>query len=199
MERGHQVARAVPFSLPLLAAVLVSACSSAVQYSDASVTTAILADSFGGSHIGFDVAKLDSETWQVTFEGNTWTTEGTAQTYGLYRCAVIALQNGYDGFEIRSDIRFDDFQKTYEDLPGASNPFFPYGPAPYALFTGGGTAFPVFSSEIKLLKKPFAGQPPKVFDAATLKAALEPYVMGKKCEKGNVCAHERDYLRPNQQ
>ena len=185
--------------------MLVSACAgSAASYSDASGTTKFLADNAGGARVGFDVEKLDNETWHVTFEGNTWTTEGTAQTYGLYRCAVIALQNGYEGFEIRSNISFDGFEKTYEDLPGTPAPsaILPYlggGAVPYALVfaltPGGGTAFPVFSSEIRLLKKPFPGQPPKVFDAAVLKTALEPYVMGMKCEKGNVCAHERGYLK----
>jgi hypothetical protein len=205
--------RAVP-SFVLLVAILTAACAgSAAQYSNASVTTKALSNNFGGSRVGFDVEKLDNETWQVTFEGNSVTTEGTAQTYGLYRCAVIALENGYDGFEILSDIRLDDFEKTYADLPGgppvagtvgafSGGIVGGFGGAVVGgvLFSqlppGGGGAFPVFSSEIKLVKKPFSGQPPKVFDAATLKAALEPYVMGKRCEKGNVCAHERSYLRP---
>jgi len=51
-----------------------------------------------------------------------------------------------------------------------------------------------------LLKTPFETAPPKIFDAALLKAALDVYVRGTKCETnsrgGNVCPHVHDYLFP---
>src|SRR6185295_14583278 len=46
---------------------------------------------------------------------------------------------------------------------------------------------------IRLLKAPFTPVPGKVFDAAALKAILEPLVTNL-C-KGTVCPHDHNYLR----
>jgi hypothetical protein len=73
-----------------------------------------LVNQFGGSYSGFEMEMLSADTWRVTFEGNNATTEDTAQSYGLYRCAVIALEHGYDGFEILSDTRL---------VPPATTPY----------------------------------------------------------------------------
>ena len=45
--------------------------------------------------------------------------------------------------------------------------------------------------DIRLLKRPFVVSPSKVFDAAELKAALDRYVRGPKCEKGKMCVSMR--------
>jgi hypothetical protein len=42
----------------------------------------------------------------VRFDGNGYTTRETVQTYWLYKCAQLALEQGFTGFEILSDIRF---------------------------------------------------------------------------------------------
>jgi hypothetical protein len=67
-------------------------------------------------------------------------------------------------------------------------------------YLANGLAFNIVSGSalqdnIRMLRKPFAHNPPKVFDASLVKAALEPYVTGKKCDRGNICPHPDDYLR----
>src|SRR6267154_1998047 len=47
-----------------------------------------------------------------------------------------------------------------------------------------------------MLKKPFAANPPRIFDAQALKNELDPIVKGKLCSDGNVCPHVHGYLRP---
>jgi len=174
--------------------------SAATRYDEMAST--FIANQVGGSYSGFEVEKLGPDRWNVTFEGNSVTSEDTAQTYGLYRCAILALQNAYDGFEILSNITLDAPASTpYERMPNSGTRA--VGTALGGMVVGEalaqsvGTPFLVFSSDVKLVKKPYVGVPPKVFDAATLKAALEPYVMGMKCDKGNVCPHDHSYLRPS--
>jgi hypothetical protein len=52
--------------------------------------------------------------------------------------------------------------------------------------------------EIRMLKAPFESVPPRTFNAASLKAALDPHVNGAKCDtrttSGNICPHAQDYL-----
>jgi hypothetical protein len=55
---------------------------------------------------GFDAKELREDVYRVSFSGNGYTTNETAQTYWLYRCAELALEKGYYGFEILSDMRF---------------------------------------------------------------------------------------------
>jgi hypothetical protein len=149
---------------------------------------------------GHSVKQLQSDIWRVHFSGNGNTTYETVQTYWLYRCAELTLEQGYDGFQILSDIRFARF------VPLESIGL--RGESPYPLLAGKGTTpvyFPVFvpvptshpklTGDIKLLKLPFDHTPPKVFDATTIKNALDRYVHGEKCD-GNVCAHVHDYVLP---
>jgi hypothetical protein len=146
---------------------------------------------------GYDAQQIEPGVWRVTYSGNGYTTQETVQTYWLHRCAEIALSNGYDGFEILSDIRLISY-----DPDGADN-------AKLVLVHGGGGGYvyvpvyiqdvpkPVMIAEIRLLKRPFTAAPPKIFDAAALKAALDPIVNGKSCDLGNVCPHPHTYLNPD--
>src|SRR5205807_329950 len=74
-----------------MAAVL---CSCATKYEPSGLTG------------GFTSLELRPDVWRVSFSGNGHTTNETAQTYWLYRCAELALEKNYDGFEILSDMRF---------------------------------------------------------------------------------------------
>lgn len=56
---------------------------------------------------------------------------------------------------------------------------------------------PSLEADIQLLKGPVTANPPKVFDAKQLKAALEPYVTGNKCNQ-NVCPHVHRYIMPSE-
>jgi len=55
---------------------------------------------------GFSVKELREDVYRVTFAGNGYTTNETAQAYWLYQCAELTLDKGYYGFEILSDMRF---------------------------------------------------------------------------------------------
>jgi hypothetical protein len=144
---------------------------------------------------GYSEKQLEPDTWRITFSGNGFTTRETAQTFWLYRSAELAIQNGYDGFQILSDMQFVSYDRDNEGI----KPILVHGGG-----GGGGFVFipmdgppkPVIEGDVKFLKKPITASPPKVFDAVALKAELEPLVKGKLCE-GNVCAHVHHYLIPN--
>jgi hypothetical protein len=55
---------------------------------------------------GFTTIELRPDVWRVGFRGNGYTTGETAQTYWLFRSAELALEKGYDGFEVLSDMKF---------------------------------------------------------------------------------------------
>jgi hypothetical protein len=55
---------------------------------------------------GFDVKELRSDVFRVSFQGNGFTTRESVQVYWLYRCAQLALEKGFTGFEILSDMQF---------------------------------------------------------------------------------------------
>jgi hypothetical protein len=67
---------------------------------------------------GFNVLELQQGVWRVSFQGNGYTNKETVQTYWLYRSAQLALEQGYDGFEILSDMQFVK-PRLPEDVPGA--------------------------------------------------------------------------------
>lgn len=143
---------------------------------------------------GYSVKHLEGEVYRVAFHGNGYTTRETVQTYWLYRCAELALEKNHDGFEIMSHISLTQTHSV-EDFFLGKNPvqkaqvyFIPMDTAPK----------PELTADIKLIKKPIVGVPPRVFDAAKLKEALEPYVMAeKKCSSGNVCEHVHKYIHPD--
>ena len=43
---------------------------------------------------------------------------------------------------------------------------------------------------------PVEAAPPRVFNAKTLIAQLEPIIKAEKCSLGNVCPHVHEYLLP---
>lgn len=87
----------------LAVALLFSACATPYE---AKVTSGLF-----GSREGFREVQLqgspdrpDEEVWQVEFRGDNDTNLETAQAYGLYRSATLAIERGYDGFEIVSSL-----------------------------------------------------------------------------------------------
>jgi hypothetical protein len=49
---------------------------------------------------GFSDVRLDSNTFQVSFRGNGYTSRQTVETFALYRCAELTAQAGFDTFVI---------------------------------------------------------------------------------------------------
>lgn len=160
----------------------------------AGCATAYQRSGFSG---GFSERHLEGDIWRVSFGGNGYTTRETVQTYWLYRCAQVALDHGYDGFQILSQIRLIDL----EQLKGSVGDRSPY------IKTSGTVYIPMYipysynkprlTADIRLLRGPIQERPPVVFDARKLKAALDPIVNAeKKCDRGNVCPHVHRYLYP---
>jgi hypothetical protein len=55
---------------------------------------------------GFSVKELRPDVYRVGFQGNGLNSQESVQTYWLYRCAGLALEKGFAGFEILSDMHF---------------------------------------------------------------------------------------------
>jgi len=175
---------------------------------------------------GFSANELREDVYRVEFGGNGYTTGETAQTYWLYRCAELTLEKGYYGFEILSDIKFATRALPHGNeqafgrpititasaeelatavslrateptgLPGVLAALEPVRLAGVIIVPMSRPFMPALSGDIHLLKKPFEPAPPKTFAAATLKAALQPYINSDKCGLGNVCPHVHEYLYP---
>jgi hypothetical protein len=165
--------RGIKVVISVLTAMVVAACTTPYQSS--------------GLTGGFTEKELEPGVWRVTFGGNGFTTAETVQTYWLYRTAQLTMEKGFDGFEILSNLQLVRADPPIQIAAGA--PIF------IPIYTGGGGPKPTLEGDIQLLKAPIQARPPKVFIAADLKAALDPYVNGKKCDTGNICAHVHRYLQ----
>ncbi|MCY4427805.1 MAG: hypothetical protein OXC05_12365 [Halieaceae bacterium] len=144
---------------------------------------------------GYRAVELEPGIYRVVFYGNGYTTKETVQTYWLYKCTEVALENGYDGFEILSVINLtqnfsvEEFFHGKNPLREAQVYYFPMdvGPKPELELEG----------DIRLLRNPVSEMPPKIFDARKLQEALSLYVNAEeKCEGGNICEHVHKYLHP---
>lgn len=168
----------------LAMAVLLTAC--ATNYQSTSITG------------GFSEKELEPGIWRVGFSGNGYTRPETVQTYWLYRCAELALANGFEGFEVVSNIRLVGLPPIGE--PAAADGLLHRvkgGGGTVIFVPGSGRPMPEIEADVRLVKQPFVAMPPKLFDAAALKAILEPLVTGPKCEGNNVCPHVHHYLNPD--
>jgi hypothetical protein len=152
---------------------------------------------------GYSETKLDDATYVVTFAGNGYTTAETVQTFWLYRCAELTLAQGYDGFEITSDVHLiSNIRPAHDDgavlipVHGGSGGGGGHGGYHGYIFVpvyGGNAYKPVITGHIRMFKKPFTASPPNSFDAAELQQTLHPLVIEHLCDK-NVCPHPHTYL-----
>lgn len=55
---------------------------------------------------GFGVKELRPDVYRVSFQGNGFTSKESVQVYWLNRCAELAVEKGFTGFEILSDMQF---------------------------------------------------------------------------------------------
>jgi hypothetical protein len=175
--------RRILSSFALLCIIAVSSC--ATPYKGAE---------FSGAE-GYSEAELQQGIWRASFHANSDTTYETAQTYWLYRCAELTLEQGFDGLEVIDHILLVDengLSASPIQIAAATGlvPYINFWEAPQSASDGSLTA------EIRLLKKPIRLVPAKLLDAHDLKAALEPFVRGKKCASRNVCPHIHGYLHP---
>ena len=151
----------------------IAAAVFAVQLALAGCATGYGADDITG---GYSEAQISPGVWTLRYAGNGYTTRETVQTFWLYRAAELTLEQGYDGFEIVSNMRLSALGGGLSDVQYVEKPY--------------------LVGEIRMLKKPFTPRPPTILDAHALKARLEPLVKGKLCDDHNVCPHVHDYLMP---
>ena len=172
----------------------------------ASMALAGCATNYGAMTLtgGYKDTELEPGVWRVGFYGNGYTSVETVQSYWLYHAAQLAQDKGYDGFETVKHLKFsstDAFDRANivrvrggggggHSSGGHSGGHYVGGV--YTVYTG---PHPYMVQDIRLLRKPFAPVAGRSFNATELKAALEPYVNGKKCN-GNVCPHVHSYLYP---
>ena len=123
---------------------------------------------------GYSEQNVGADQWVVRFLGNGYTTPETVQVYWLYHCAEFTLAKGYKGFAILTPL----------DLAAD-------GDAARRMRAAVVTKAAYFDDNAQVTFKP---RPERhVFDAAALKAALAPLVLGPKCG-GNICPHVHSYL-----
>ena len=160
---------------------LLGGCATVYQNSSGSIT---------GGH---GAKNLEGDIYRVSFYGNGYTTTETVQTYWLYKCAEVAIENGFEAFEILSHITLTN-NILPKDLFRGESAFRKAQVYYIPMDTG---PKPQIEADIRLLNQPYEVNPPKVFNAKQLQDALAPYVMGeKKCGSGNVCEHVHKYLHP---
>ncbi len=193
----------------------------------AAVALTACATQYGQENLigGFDIKDLGQDVYRVRFSGNGYTTRETVQTFWLYRNAELAIEKGFTGFEILSDISFVMRQPASGALAAApgSIPSSPNEVAgartapseannaaagdaasrvriaaatPVFIYSGGGGAKPGIEADVHFLRRPCESAPPKLFNAKALKAALDPIINAEKCDVGNVCPHVHEYLLP---
>jgi hypothetical protein len=96
---------------------------------------------------GFDVKELRPDVYRVSFQGNGYTSRESVQVYWLYRCAELALEKGFTGFEILSDMQFVMRRPSMDDV-----------------------ATPALSSSIASLRTRIPVSPDEVAEAASWRA-----------------------------
>jgi hypothetical protein len=138
----------------------------------------------GGITGGFEQRQLADGVWRVSYNANAYTSEETVQTYWLYRCAELTIEQGYDGFQILSNVQLTEGES---EADGASLT---------RVVQSGLDGKPYMVADIRLLRTPLPDRPRVVFDAVTLRAFLAPYVTGEMCGS-NVCPHVHRYLFPD--
>ena len=88
---------------------------------------------------GADFKELRPDVFRVSFGGNGFTTRESVQVYWLKRCADLAIEKGFTGFEILSDMQFAMRH------PSASDPLAPRLKSSLASLN---TELPVSRSEV---------------------------------------------------
>jgi len=137
---------------------------------------------------GYTTQRIESNRFRISFRGNSVTSRQTVDTYMLYRCAEVTLENGYDYFVIvNKDVDKNTGYENYgDDLAwgwgggwGWRHGFGP-GPGPWG---GGGFDYsrPINSydaiADIVLYRGPKPANNPYAYDARDVMNAVGPTVM----------------------
>lgn len=140
---------------------------------------------------GYDDRQVNDVVWNIVYWGTAETTRDTMRDYWMYHAAELTLDKGYEGFEVHNLMFFGGSGSMSQNIQIAAVTFIPIPDV------GGVQTGPTkkFDGEIKLLRSPADWSLPNVFKAADIKQILAPYITGPKCDNGNICPHQRDYLK----
>jgi hypothetical protein len=137
---------------------------------------------------GFTDEKLSDDVWNVKYTGGQSSSRHTISTYWLYRCAELTLEQNYDGFHVLTNMNLGSSGSGEDGVQVAAR-----GSVPI-IIQGPPTILYYMEGRIRLLKRPFHPDDKPRYDAARLKAFLDPIVNGEKCRGGNVCPYPRGHL-----
>jgi hypothetical protein len=138
---------------------------------------------------GYSETQLEPGVWRVRYWASRHASSETVQTYWLERAAELTGEQGFEGFEIISNVHLSakPDQPAFPEIQIAAASFI-YVPATPS------EPSRELEADIRLLHHPFATRRMRTFDAAKLLTALEPFVKGPKCNNDNVCGHLHRYL-----
>lgn len=142
---------------------------------------------------GFSERQVAPDVWRVRYQAGPGINWNSLRSYWLQRAAEVTLAQGYDGFELITDVALGSATQPTDETPFQLASimiipvFIPAGAPPtnYALLEG----------DIRLLRAPIRPVPFKLLDARRLQAALAPYLANLTCNGRNVCPHETTYLK----
>lgn len=99
-------------------AALLAACATATPYQPASEP---------GAFDGFSQQMIESDRARITFAGNSVTNRDTVENYMLYRAAEIAVERGFDWFELQErDTEAKTRVRVSSGLSAGYDPYFGY-------------------------------------------------------------------------
>lgn len=98
------------------AAAVLAACATATPYQPA-VNNGIT---------GYSSQKIEENRYNVTFSGNSLTSQEVVETYLLHRAAELAVENGYDYFTVAN--QNTDKNTRVVATPSLSSSFYGYRP-----------------------------------------------------------------------
>lgn len=161
-----------------------------------------------GATGGFSEIQLDTNVWQVTFQGNGAVSPQKASEYALLRCAELTLEKGYSFFGL-TETKNDSQQYTYVNptqtttkTKGYSTDSGKYGQQTESYTTGGDTVVIVSPSTINTVMM-FKDKPNingMIYDAKLLCKSLgEKYKASVTCDyvAGSTAPKEVSHLASN--
>ena len=98
--------------------VVLTACATATPYQPASKP---------GGYDGFSQTMLENNRARITFGGNSLTKRDTVENYLLYRAAEVAVERGFDYFELQErDVEKKSRVSVTPRFTGHYDPYFGY-------------------------------------------------------------------------
>jgi len=135
---------------------------------------------------GYKVEPVTGDVYRVSYRGGSYIDELHVLEHWYYTAAELALGKGFDGFEVATSNGMKGGEiVTHDRKLGIDSVT---------------VSAAYFEEDIRLVKKPFESDLPKIFDARELKRKLQRFI-NKKCGPSiayGICevANPETYLMP---